>query len=164
MQHIQTAGVLHANCPRESGNINRNWDQKTPFVSHPIWCACTIITEQKLSEERRHNGALVLLYHDIIEDTMGNLPPNLPEEVMLDIKRMTHHQGSSQWEDIKHKPKRVRLYKLYDKTHNFLDPLHLTENTRQCRVNTLQYLLEDVRSNFGELNITRIAASMLACQ
>ncbi len=161
LQHIQTVGILHANCPKDSTKATRNWDGKTPFVYHPIWCAATIVTEQKLSEDMRQIGALALLYHDVLEDTNGNLPPNLSKEVINAIRSLTFESKSSRWEDIRVLPPEFRLLKLYDKTSNLLDPITQDSADLLERQKIVRLLIEDVLRHFGELNITKIARSLI---
>ncbi|MDF1496834.1 MAG: hypothetical protein P1P90_02120 [Patescibacteria group bacterium] len=162
LQHIQIAGILHANCPKKSGNTNRIWDGKTPYIFHPLWCASTIVTEQLLGEGVRKRGALTLIYHDVIEDTLGSLPSNLPRDVITAIQQMTFESQLSTWENIRRRDPEIRLFKLYDKTANLLDPLELRAFDLQDQRILVQVLIEDVKENYGNLNIVKIASSLAA--
>jgi len=162
LQHIQTAGILHANCPKEPKNATRNWDGKTPFAIHPIWCAVTIASEQKLSEDVRRRGILTLLYHDIFEDTQGNLPANLPKDVIQCIRSMTFGERTPDWDGIRVLSAEVRLFKLYDKTSNLLDPLQPKVINPVKNNKLMEALINDVQQNYGNLNIVKIAIALIS--
>ena len=162
LQHIQIIGTLHSWCPNDDANATRIWDGKTPFFFHPLWCAATILTEQNLDEDIRMHGALVLLYHDIFEDTKGNLPTNLPKDVVNDIRSMTFKKSSSTWEEIRRMLPKFRLYKLYDKTSNLLDPFPQDPTSLRERQKLVKLLIDDVVEHYGVLNIVKIARSLIA--
>ena len=46
----------------------RIFDGKTPYYVHCLWSACTISQEPNLPEKTRMNGAVALLYHDVLEE------------------------------------------------------------------------------------------------
>ena len=98
--HINWIIDAHQNYPKKPGGDIRYWDKKTPYSIHPIWCAMTMLTETKLPEELRINGAIALLYHDVLEDTTKGLPDNLPSKVVEMISDMTFHGGIEE-ENIK---------------------------------------------------------------
>jgi hypothetical protein len=162
LKHIQIIGTLHTLCPKEPKNAIRIWDNQTPYMVHPIWCACTIATEQKLSPEIRRRGILVLLYHDIIEDTDGKLPSDLPPGVALGVQYMTFRNTMEEWRDIWNLPIEIRLFKLYDKTSNLLDAFEKDENRIAENKEKLLRLVADVEKHYGDLNITLLARSLLA--
>ena len=153
----------HDDYARKPKNAVRKWDGKTPYHIHPTWCFTTIQTETSLQEEFRLDGALALLYHDVLEDTNRGLPPWLSEHVVSLVQDMTFHGGSQEeMERIWEKSAEVRLLKLYDKVSNLLDGVWMsTEKRAKYEEYTLK-LCVDVETNFGaELNITRIARAIL---
>ncbi|KHO47401.1 MAG: hypothetical protein QT00_C0002G0053 [archaeon GW2011_AR5] len=146
----------------------RRWDNRTPYSIHPIWCATTILTETALPQDFRNDGALVLLYHDVKEDTEIKLPQDLPPRVLEWIDGMTFEgasvPGGSDIEraQIWGRPPEIRLFKLYDKTNNLLDVVWAPPERVAIYREYLRQLRADVISNYGEdLNIVRLSQAVL---
>ena len=128
---------------------------------HPIWCANTLLTETSLPESIRFEGAVALLYHDILEDTTSDLKSNLSPKIMSWIKDMTFPGGFDQEQlELFAKPKEVRLLKLYDKTSNLLDGIWMPTPLKETYTAFTKKLTADVKQNFGELNIVKIATAI----
>ena len=144
---------------KEPAKRMRKWDLTTPYSIHPIWCAMTILHEPLLSKDIRERGSLVLGYHDIPEDTNASLPDWLSQEVRGLIMAMKFDSSEDEWKNLWKKDKEVRLYKLYDKTGNMLDGAWMEKERRMQHLAHLQKLTEDVRKNYGTLNIVRIAGT-----
>ncbi len=152
----------HQNYPRKPSKAFRKWDEKTPYYTHPLWCATTIATETNLEERTRANGIQVLLYHDLLEDTTRNLPSWLSPKVKYLIKEMTFEGGSKQeMNEIWNKSDEIKLYKLYDKANNLMDGAWMNKEKREIYENYTRKLSEVVKQKYGNLNITRIADSIL---
>jgi hypothetical protein len=153
--------LAHAKYPEKPKKAFRKWDGKTPYATHPIWCATTISTETNLDEKTRLEGYLALLYHDVLEDTITLLPNDLPERVKQLVQEMTFQGGSKQeMQEIWTRPREVILYKLYDKVSNLLDGSWMDTEKRKEYEEYTQKLAEDVMKNYGKLNITRIAKAI----
>lgn len=150
----------HSNHPRKESKAFRKWDGKTPYYIHPLWCATTIAAETKLDDRTREEGVLTLLYHDILEDTTKDLPSWLDERIKQLIQMMTYEGIVEEINKIWKKPKEIRLYKLYDKVNNLLDWQQSSVIKHERYKEYTRRLCEDVRRNFGELNITRIAEAI----
>ena len=150
----------HSEMAKKETNINRMWDQKTPYYFHPIWCATTILHETSLPENIRMDGSLSLLYHDILEDTNASLPDWLSNRVRGLVEGMTFHSSEDEWENLWNRDKEVRLLKLYDKTSNLLDGVWMTPQRRNQHTTHLKRLIADVRENYGNLNILKIAETL----
>lgn len=131
--------------------------EKNPYFTHPLWCAMMILLETKLPESIRIPGAYALLYHDVLEDTSATLPDHLPDEVKHLVKEMTY-VGGFQEEKMKvpSKPPLVKLLKLYDKTATLYDRSPLNNIEQEWKEYTYQ-LSQDVKKEYGALNITKIA-------
>ncbi len=159
---------VHEACPRTPRKAYRQWDGRTPYSIHPIWCAATLLSETKLSEDIRERGAVALLYHDVPEDTTAPLPKDLSHEVRALIKEMTFFGGfAEEAEEVWKRSPLCRLLKLYDKVHNLLDGRDTwmpekedKEYRRKYEGHTLR-LCADVEKNFGRLNITLLARTIL---
>jgi len=148
----------HQNHPTKDSKAFRKWDGKTPYSMHPIWCAATIETETILDDKTRRIGSQSLLYHDVLEDTTVELPYDLPLEVVQCIKLMTFPGGSKQeMEEIWDLPPEIRLFKLYDKVCIFFDGTWMSEEKYIVYLDYIRKLAHDVRSNYGNLNIVKIA-------
>ena len=139
----------------------RKWDGKTPYHIHPIWCATMLATETTLENRTREEGVLTLLYHDVLEDTTQGLPDWLSERVKLLIEMMTYDGMVEEMNEIWHKPNEVRLYKLYDKVNNLLDWQRSSIVKHERYQEYTRRLCEDVEANYGELNITKIARTVV---
>ncbi len=152
----------HRDCARKASKGYRKWDGKTPYHTHPIWCATMLATETSLPAEIRLEGIQALIYHDILEDTTRPLPDWLSSRVAQLIEQMTFHGGSSQeMQEIWSKPGEVRLYKLYDKVSNLLDGSWMDEKKRGAYESYTRRLIEEVERSYGILNITRIGRAIV---
>lgn len=164
-EHIDYAAKSHRNKANNPKKRYRKWDEETPYSIHPIWCAITILTETDLDKDTRKKGVITLLYHDIEEDTEADIPSYLPEEVKSLIKRMKFPGGTQQErEELMEEPDLIRLFKLYDKVSNMLDGIWYNEredaNFKEYIKPMVNRLIEDVRENYGELNIVKIAEKL----
>lgn len=152
----------HTNHPRSPTNAVRLWDKETPYAIHPVWCAMTILTETNLPKNLREGGALVLFYHDVLEDTNAPLPNDLTPAVKQEIYDMTFPGGIEQeMREIWNKGNIIRLYKLYDKVSNLLDASWMPPELHNKYIDYTRKLLHDVEQNFGSLNIVKIAHAII---
>ncbi|MCX6791425.1 MAG: hypothetical protein NT149_00080 [Candidatus Gottesmanbacteria bacterium] len=157
---IITAHQFHSKSPDKSVRL---WDKKTPYSIHPVWCAMTILTETALPKNIRVNGVLTLLYHDVLEDTNVKLPSTLKPLIIKYIRDMTFSEGITQeMEEIWDKPKEIRLFKLYDKVSNLLDATWMSDELKIKYREYTARLMRDVESNYGNLNIVKLARVMTA--
>mgnify|MGYP001592156237 CR=1 FL=1 len=147
----------HTDGAKKEASATRMWDQRTPYHFHPIWCATTILHETSLPESIRIDGSQALLYHDIVEDTIAPLPDWLSDRVRRLVNEMTFHSSEDEWENLWNRDKEVRLLKVYDKTSNLLDGVWMNPQRRAQHVAHLRKLVADVRGNYGDLNILKIA-------
>lgn len=146
---------------RAHGNQVRKWDNKTPYHVHPIWCSAMIMQETSLPEKIRVPGSEALLYHDILEDTEAGLPEWLSDEVKDLVVELTFDSSEDEWANVWQKSREVRLLKLYDKVSNLLDCIWMTPERRKQHSAHLRRLCEDVESNYGKLNVVRLARLLL---
>lgn len=161
LKYIQISGFMHSFNPKLPSNATRFWDKKTPYIVHPLWCAATIAFEQKLPPEVRARGFLILLFHDILEDTYGELPNDLSHEVKEGVRRMTFYENKIEHARIWSLPPEIRLFKLYDKTCNLLDAIETNPEKIKKNNELVSELIADVEKNYGTLNITKIARSLV---
>lgn len=135
-------------------------DSKTPYSVHPIWCAMTIACEHSLPEVLRVWGMQVLFFHDVLEDTNLALPMTIPDDVRVGIEAMTFPSYDAEREQIWERSPEIRLLKLYDKVSNLLDCGWATPERQRVYIMYAQELALDVKKNFGDLNIVRIAGAI----
>lgn len=150
----------HTNRAKKQENMFRNWDKRTPYYVHPIWCAAMIRQEPSLIEEVRIAGSQALLYHDVLEDTTAELPRWLSNDVKSLIVNLTFNSSEDEWENLWKKEKRVRLLKLYDKVSNMMDSIWMKPERKQQHRLHLRKLCKDVERSYGELNIIRLARTL----
>lgn len=161
-KHIRLVWGAHDKKASVRKNRVRLWDERTPYAMHPIWCATTLLTETKIEERLRFDGAIALLYHDILEDTSAKLKVELSPNIVEWVGQMTFHGGFEQEQkELFTRLKEVRLLKLYDKTSNIMDGVWMPPKLREDYFALTAKLVKDVRQNFGELNIVRIAETIL---
>lgn len=138
----------------------RKWDGKTPYSIHPIWCAMTLLSETSLPESVRDFGAEALLLHDIQEDTNAPIFECSDEAKKLS-RELTFDKSEDSMQLIFERSKTAQLLKLYDKISNFLDGSWMSGEKKQKSLLDIERLSKEVISNFGPLNITKIASSLL---
>ena len=158
---INNVTQAHNHFAKENSKRFRKWDGETPYYVHPLWCAMTIASETKLDKRTRDEGFQALLYHDLIEDTTLAIPEECKASVIPIIRDMTFESFNEEMEKIWGKPKEVRLYKLYDKINNLMDGEWMKPEKRRIYEEYTMRLCENVEREYGELNITRIARSIL---
>ncbi len=144
-------------------NSSQHYDLKAPAWMHSVWCATMIMHEiALLTSGEIRSYSLVLLYHDILEDTVAGLPNWINDQKIIDLlKHMTFSGGSKQeMQEIWDKPKEVRLMKLFDKVSNLLDGAWMNEEKATAYKEYVHRLADDVEKNYGELNIVRIARTL----
>ena len=152
----------HLNCSKKERSNTRKWDRKTPYYVHPIWCATTFSTETTINPYVKMAGSQALLFHDVLEDTTKGLPKYLDRTVLEIIQDMTFEGGSEQeMEEIWEKDSFIKLLKLYDKVSNLLDGKWMGKEKREIYEKYTELLCRDVTFNYGELNILRIAESII---
>lgn len=151
----------HMGNSRSENDRIRFWDQKTPYVIHPIWCAMTLLTETSLPEDLRVNGFQALMWHDVLEDTTLSLPESTTPLVKEWVQDMTFSDLETEMRDIWQRPPVIRLLKLYDKTSNLMDGIWMKPEKQNRYRHFTDRLLNDVSANYGKLNITRIAEAIL---
>ncbi|MEK7543764.1 MAG: hypothetical protein AAB557_02770 [Patescibacteria group bacterium] len=160
--HIRYSIRAHKFHSKTIQNSYRLWDKKTPYFIHPLWCAMTILTETTLPPNIRRAGAITLLYHDVLEDTTMKLPPGIPQTIRAYINDMTFYGGiDEEIQMIWNKAPQIRLFKLYDKVSNLLDASWMPSKLRKIYTAYTKKLVLDVKNNFGTLNISAIAQSIL---
>jgi len=162
LNSIQFMVDAHMHHPKTEKDTVRFWDNKTPYIIHPTWCAMTLLTETTLPEALRFDGYQVLLWHDILEDTtMSNLPDGTSNTVCHYVQEMTFTSFSEEVENIWSKNKEIQLFKLYDKTSNLLDGTWMNDKKRIQYVEFTLQLMDSVQAEYGDLNIVKIAKSFV---
>jgi hypothetical protein len=156
----------HAHYPVKPKKAFRQWDRKTPYSLHPIWCAATIETETTLPEELRRQGSQALLYHDVLEDTTQPIPPWIDTPTKELIHGMTFYGGlQEELEKVWQRSTEVILLKLYDKVSNLLDGTWMKDRAGNYEAVYHGYtwnLLEATEDYYSGLNITRMARGVLS--
>ena len=97
-------------------------DGVTPHGIHSVFCATLVLHEPWLDFATRIKLFLILLFHDVIEDTRAGFPKGLSEDIrQVVLEEMTYlGGGKEEREQIWNKSPTARLAKLYDKYSNLL--------------------------------------------
>lgn len=151
---------VHAERPKKPSNMVRKWDRATPYGVHPVWCAMTFLHETMLSEEVRMRGALALLYHDILEDTVAALPGETSEKIRYLVREMTFESSGHEMVEIWSRDIEVKLLKLYDKVSNLMDGAWMSVEKRARYTAYTLRLADEVEQSYGALNIVRIVRAI----
>lgn len=159
---IAHAIQAHTHFPNTPRDAVRLWDQQTPYVIHPIWCAMTLLTETKLTADIRYPGAIVLLWHDTLEDTQLPLPEHTQPLVRQLVQEMTFMSLDEEFERLWERSNTTKLLKLYDKVSQFLDGIWLKDERWNQLVQHTRRLEQFVVSTYGELNIVKLSRTL--CQ
>ena len=157
---IQHSIRAHAHFPIAPSNAIRYWDGHTPYAIHPIWCAMTLLSETALPDETRYHGYLALLWHDTLEDTTMELPPECPPAVRRLVEEMTFDGLDDELVRLWERSDTAKLLKLYDKVSQFLDGIWLTDQRWNRLLGHTTRLQGFVENTYGELNIVRIARAV----
>lgn len=136
-------------------------DGKVPFIIHPIWCASTLLNDQRIPFKERELGYQVLLLHDVLEDTDLNIDNVVEPEVIKYVQEMTHDS----WEDeqnIENKSNFIKLLKLCDKIASIYDETVKNEPQKRKEWKALtQKLLVDVENHYGNIRLVTLAKAIL---
>lgn len=155
--HAHRAHTEHPNAPDD---MVRFHDHKTPYVVHPIWCAATLLQEPGLPAELRKAGYQALLWHDTLEDTTLNLPPDTPDVVAKLVEGMTFSSFQEEQAELWERSAEIKLLKLYDKVSNLLDGAWMKDEKWNAYVQHTLRLATAIEEIYGNLNITRIARAV----
>ena len=159
---IQFMVDAHIHHPKTEKDTVRFWDKKTPYIIHPTWCAMTLLTETTLPEKLRFEGYQALLWHDVLEDTTITELPETASTIVCDyVKEMTFTSFNEENKAIWLKRKEIQLFKLYDKTSNLLDGSWMKSDKKRDYIAFTQRLLNRVHAEYGDLNIVKIARSII---
>jgi (p)ppGpp synthase/HD superfamily hydrolase len=136
-------------------------DGKVPFFTHPVWCAITLLMDQRVPWTDRSFGYQALMLHDVIEDTSLGLPTGVTRDVADLVIAMTHET----WEeeiDIAQKPPIVRLLKLIDKVSSMYDETVRKEPERRKQWKQLvDRLVQSVERDYPDARILALARTLL---
>lgn len=136
-------------------------DGKVPFIVHPIWCALTILNDQRIPFEERELGYQVLLLHDILEDTSLEIPDYVDQKVLDCVGEMTHDTWEEE-QNIENKSDFIKLLKLCDKIASMYDETVRDEPQRRREWKSLtQKLLSDVENHYGNIHLVVLAKAIL---
>jgi (p)ppGpp synthase/HD superfamily hydrolase len=137
-------------------------DGKVPFVVHPLWCALTMLNDQRIPFDERRIGYQVLLLHDVLEDTDMQVPDDVPEEVVSLVRDMTHASWDEE-QDIFAKTDFVKMLKLADKIASMYDETVRPDPVRRRQWKELtERLAVDVEAHYGNIRLVTLAKAILA--
>ncbi|HEY1015391.1 MAG TPA: hypothetical protein VGE07_21975 [Herpetosiphonaceae bacterium] len=157
---ISYAIQAHTYFPNTPRAAIRYWDEATPYVIHPIWCAMTLLAEPLLDAGIRYPGAIALLWHDLLEDTSRPLPPSAAPQLRALVQEMTFANFDEELERLWERSDLAQLLKLYDKVSQFLDGTWLSDQRWNQLVAHTERLARLAAERYGELNILKLAAAL----
>lgn len=167
---VNYAYDAYQNHPSGGEPGRRLFDAITPHAIHPIATALLALQEPIRGVELRYKVALVLLFHDLFEDSTKGLPDDLPsewrDEITRSVQEITFEKGLVQeavelWE----KEPLTILAKLFDKYHSFAEDapwlIHNRPKEGRLLLDHLRRVATRVQRHFGPLHI--IAAVQAIC-
>gem|GEM_PF-5824182 len=123
----------------------REFDGETPFSVHAIWCAATILHDIVLPRNVRFVGAIVLLQHDLLEDTTSEVYFRCSPGIRHIVREMTFLGGNAEErEKLPGCRPLVKLLKLYDKVSNYLHRLPSGCDAQAEEQEHISWLAEEV--------------------
>lgn len=136
-------------------------DGKVPFIAHPIWCALTLLNDQRIPFEEREIGYQVLLLHDVLEDTSLEIPDFVDAKVLDLVREMTHGTWEEE-QNVEDKSDFIKLLKLCDKIASMYDETVREDPQRRKEWKALtQSLLADVEKHYGNIRLVTLAKAVL---
>lgn len=159
MSLIDFSFRVHDQFPNEPRMRFRRWNARTPYGTHPVWCAMTFLAETLLPQDVHERGAFALLLHDVLEDTQAPLPSRLPPGVEALVEEKTFASFEDEYARIWGRSEECRLLTTYDKVSNCLDNNWRTDK-RALYFDYTQRLADDTEKRWGPLNIVRIARAI----
>ncbi len=138
-------------------------DGKLPFIVHPIWCALTLLEDNRVPFEERKVGYQALLLHDVLEDTSAGLPDFISPEVAKLVQEMTYQTWEEEQAAVLTKSPLLKLMKLIDKTATMYDEAMRKggdEKKRQWKA-LMEKLVKDVEAHYGNIRVITIAKAIL---
>lgn len=145
-------------------NTRKDYRQNgtVPFIVHPIWCALTILNDQRIPYEERVLGYQALLLHDILEDTSLPVPDYVNERVLGCVREMSHDTWEEE-QNVEKKSDFIKLLKLCDKVASMYDETVRNEPQRRSEWKALtQKLLVDVENHYGNIRLVTLAKAILS--
>ena len=147
----------HEAFARKPSKKVRLWDESTPYSIHSIWCAMTLLHETNLTEKIRVICSQALLLHDIMEDTVQDLPVGIDPQVKMLVNEVTFASTEESMQRIWEKSDQAKLITLYDMTSNMMDGVWMSPEQRNVYGLHTKKLSDFVEKTFGSLNIVSIA-------
>ena len=143
-------------------NIRNDFRQngKIPFITHPIWCAFTILNDQRIPFKERKLGYQVLLLHDVLEDTNLKLPDYVDRKVSEYVEDMTYDNWEEERTNINNMSHFVKLLKLCDKIASMYDETVTDARRKEWKILT-QKLVGDVEDYYGKIQLVVLAKALL---
>lgn len=161
-KHIDYIIDAHTHQAMTTKNKFRYWDKKTPYYIHPLWCAMTLLSETSLPKKLREDGAIALLYHDVLEDTNAKLPKTLDKKIASYVEQLTFYKGFDEERKLLlDKGIEIKLLKLYDKVSNLLDGVWMNKKEREIYAEFTKKIMLEVEIRYGLLNIVKIAREII---
>lgn len=133
-----------------------------PYANHAIWAATTVLLDVHLPQKIRELGYVVLLYHDVLEDTSAAIPPWVSEEALHCINEMTFKNFRSSLAEIPGKSPLIKLFILVDKLSTLIEE-HIAPvpEKRKLWRDTVAYLANEVEAHFGRTRIVIMARAFV---
>lgn len=138
-------------------------DGKLPFVVHPLWCALTLLEDNRVPFAERKIGYQALLLHDVLEDTSAGLPDFISPEVAQLVQEMTYQTWEEEQAAVLTKSPLLKLMKLIDKTATMYDEAMSKGGDKKKREwkTLVEKLVVDVEAHYGHVRVVTLAKAIL---
>lgn len=149
----------------EFGNDFYRQEGNVPAITHPLFAASLLLADRRLPQDLREKGYLILLLHDIIEDTDQPLPEWVDVEIKEGVEAMTYTEEEERNSEVlKSKiyqhPPFIKLLTLCDTISNMYEE-HVSEAKRSKWKELVTNLTKLVEKEYGLTRVVVTAKAIL---
>lgn len=162
---IAYAAEAHSYHARKESKAFIRRDGATPYWIHTAECATRLAQDFDLPEEMRNDCAEAMVYHDMLEDTSMDLPPDVSPKVRELVEKMTFKDGEEEFNEVWFRGPEILVMKLYDKVSGLKNgPWDWEGNParREYYANYTSLLADAVSQQYGNIRIVREAQGDLS--
>jgi hypothetical protein len=142
--------------------MNRKFDGRTTASVHELSLATAVLAwEESMPENKRVELALVLFFHERIEDSTAKFPRWLPQRVKMLVREMTFKKGEDKYVAMWKRNKGILLAELWDCTVNLMANRNNPPDKRVKCQRCVRRLLRYIKPKYPNLAIIKLAEALL---
>lgn len=141
---------------------------KVPYIMHPLWCASMLIADTQIPWDQRELGFKALIMHDVLEDTLLELPEWIEPKVKEIVSELTFESFEQAKKEYADKSPFIKLLLLYDKLSSMYEnhvgihdgPTKAEQKRRDWKKFTIVGIKE-VEKAYGNIRIVQIGKAIV---